>query len=182
MIYTVTLNPSLDKTLFFPRLVLGELNRARRVRLDVGGKGFNVSRALLALGVPSVAMGFVAGVTGQYLRQGLVGLGIEADLVEVKGTCTSGAGETRANLTVVDESTGQITKLNEAGPSVTNSDIERLLDRIRGRAQPGDLWVLSGHTPPGAPDDIYARIIRLVQQSGGRALLDGSGPSLIGTR
>ena len=178
MIYTLNLNPSLDKTLFFPRLVLAELNRARRVRLDVGGKGFNVSRALLALGVGSQAMGFVAGATGQYLRRKLVRLGIEADLVEVEGTSAGGTGETRSNLTVVDETTGQITKLNEPGPSITDSDVGRLLERIRERAQPGDLWVLSGRVPPGVSDELYAHIIRLVQRSGGRALLDSSGPSL----
>lgn len=178
MIYTVTLNPSLDKTLFFPRLVLAELNRARQVRLDVGGKGFNVSRALLALGVSSVAMGLVAGATGECLRRRLAHLGIEADLQEVEGTAASGAAETRSNLTVVDEATGQITKLNEPGPWVSDSDVELLLERIQGHCRSGDLWALSGSVPPGAPLDIYARIIQVVQQLGGRALLDSSGPFL----
>jgi len=171
VIYTVTLNPSLDKTLFFPRLVLGELNRSRQVRLDVGGKGFNVSRALLALGLRSVAMGFVAGAAGEYLRRGLETLGIETDLVQI-------SGETRANLTVVEESTGVITKLNEPGPQVSEADVEALLDRIRRQATEEDIWVMSGSVPPGTPADIYARIVKIVHQVGGRAFLDSSGPPL----
>lgn len=171
MIYTVTLNPSLDKTLFFPRLALGELNRARQVRLDVGGKGFNVSRALRVLGQESVAVGLVAGPTGQYLRRGLEMLGIETDLLELSG------GETRANLTVVEEASGIITKLNEPGPQVGEVDVERLLGRIRQRAAEGDLWIMSGSVPPGAPPNVYARMVKIVHRQGGRSFLDASGPS-----
>jgi 1-phosphofructokinase family hexose kinase len=172
VIYTVTLNPSLDKTLFFPQLALGELNRARQVRLDVGGKGFNVSRALLALGLRSVAVGFVAGGTGEYLRQGLEALDIGTDLVQLSD------GETRANLTVVEESTGMITKLNEPGPQVSDADVKLLLDRIQQRASEGDMWVMSGSVPPGTPADVYARSIEIVHRAGGRAFLDSSGPPL----
>jgi 1-phosphofructokinase family hexose kinase len=172
VIYTVTLNPSLDKTLFFPRLALGELNRAREVRLDVGGKGFNVSRALRALGPRSVAVGFVAGTTGEYLRCGLATLGIETDLVQLSD------GETRANLTVAEESTGVITKLNEPGPQVSEADVKALLSRIQQRATEGDMWIMSGSVPPGTPADIYARIIGIVHRAGGRAFLDSSGAPL----
>ncbi len=84
-IFTVTLNPGLDRTLTVPEIRFSEVLRAADLRLDWGGKGFNVSRALQALGVESVAMGFVGGATGEMLAQGLKGLGIETDFVPIDG-------------------------------------------------------------------------------------------------
>ena len=75
MIYTVTLNPALDRTLTVPSLRLGEVNRARAVRLDLSGKGINVSRALRLLGVPSRTIAFLGGGTGRAIRDGLAAEG-----------------------------------------------------------------------------------------------------------
>jgi len=171
VIVTVNLNPVLDRTLALPRLAVGEINRARLVRLDVGGKGFNVSRALLELGTPSLALGVLGGATGEMLRRGLEELGIPGDFVFV-------AGETRQNLTLLDESTGLYTKINEAGPEWTQDTVEALLARVRERVTPGAAWVMSGRLPPGAPPDLYARLITLVQSEGARAYLDSSGEPL----
>ena len=71
MIITVTLNPTLDKTLSVPVLQPGEVHRARFLRQDIGGKGINVSRALAALGVESIPIGFLGGATGRAMRDGL---------------------------------------------------------------------------------------------------------------
>jgi 1-phosphofructokinase family hexose kinase len=172
MIYTVTLNPALDKTLVASGLAPDMINRAEVVRLDPGGKGINVSRALRNLGVQSVAMGFLGGATGQSLQESLQEIGLAADFCAV-------AGETRTNLTIHDRSRGALVKLNEAGPTVTESDIAALAARISARAQPGDWWVFSGNLPPGAPEDVYARLIALVQRAGGRAVLDASGEPLL---
>ena len=64
MIYTVTLNPSIDYTVWTDKLTTGKINRAKQEQLTVGGKGINVSIVLSELGVPSVATGFVAGFNG----------------------------------------------------------------------------------------------------------------------
>ncbi|NIV36062.1 MAG: 1-phosphofructokinase, partial [Anaerolineae bacterium] len=85
MIYTVTLNPSLDRTLTVPRVMDDEMVRATASRLDWGGKGFNVSRVLQVLGGESAALGFAGGMTGQMLERGLHGLGITTDLVPLSG-------------------------------------------------------------------------------------------------
>lgn len=73
---------------------------------------------------------------------------------------------------------GVITKLNEPGPQVSEADVEALLGRIRRQATEEDIWVMSGSVPPGTPADIYARIVKIVHQVGGRAFLDSSGPPL----
>lgn len=171
MIITVTPNPVLDRTMTVPEIIFDEMTRATSVRLDWGGKGFNVSRVLLALGVESVAMGFVGGSTGQRLATGLAGLGIVTDFVTI-------AGETRTNVVITDAQAQHYVKVNEAGPTVTPEEITRFLDRVHNRAVPGDTWVLSGSLPPGVPPDFYATLIRRLKARGCRVLLDASGDPL----
>jgi 1-phosphofructokinase family hexose kinase len=170
MIVTVTLNPTLDKTLSVPRFQLGTLHRAQIVREDLGGKGFNVSRALQALGIPSQVVGFLGGCTGQAMHQGLLAAGFDVYFVELEA-------ETRRNITLLDEASGQYTKINEPGPTIGPQHIAGLLALVGQMARPGDLWALCGSLPPGAPPNLYARLIRLVQERGGRACLDTSGPA-----
>lgn len=171
MIITLTLNPGLDHTLTVPRISFDEVLRATKARLDWGGKGFNVSRALMALGVDSLAMGLVGGATGQMLEWGLADLDIATDLVQI-------AGKTRTNVVVTDASAERHIKVNEAGPSIQPLELEALLDRVRERARPGDMWILSGSLPPGAPPGIYAHLIDLIHGGGARAVLDTSGEPL----
>ena len=171
MIYTMTLNPALDRTLTVPRLRLGELNRARGVRLDLSGKGINVSRLLRRLDVPSRIIGFIGGATGRAIQDGLTTEGFETIFIEV-------GGETRQNVTIVDEATGAYTKVNEPGAPVEPADLAALRALIGQAAAEGDLWVFSGSLPPGAPADFYAQLITAVQGRGGRAFLDSSGEAL----
>ena len=167
----MTANPVLDRTLTVPRIVFNEMTRATASRLDWGGKGFNVSRALQALDVESVAMGFIGGATGRMLERGLNDMGIATDFVLV-------AGETRTNIVITDADARRYIKVNEAGPAVQAEELAAFLDRVRERVRPGDIWVLSGSLPPGAPSDFYAQLIALVQAEGAKALLDASGGPL----
>jgi 1-phosphofructokinase family hexose kinase len=170
-IVTVTLNPGLDRTVTVPQIFFGDVMRAQSVRFDWGGKGFNVSRALQALGIDSVAMALVGGPTGQMLQRGLGELGIATDLVNV-------AGETRTNIVITESSADRYVKVNEPGPRIRAEELARFLDRVRQQVQPGDIWVLSGSLPPGVPSDIYAQLIRLLRAGGARPLLDTSGDPL----
>ncbi len=171
MIYTVTLNPALDRELTVPALQFDAVLRASALRVDFGGKGFNVSRALAALGAESVALGFVGGLTGRRIAEGLAGLGIATDFVEI-------AGETRTNVSIVSQTETHHLKVNEAGPTIAPAEVAALLEKIAALATPGDWWVLSGSLPPGAPVSIYADIIKQVQAAGGQAIVDTSGPPL----
>jgi len=171
VIVTVTPNPGLDRTLTVPRITFNEMIRAKASRLDWGGKGLNVSRALQALGVESVATGFLGGATGHMLEVGLHDLGIATDFVPI-------VGETRTNTVIAEVETERYVKVNEAGPTVRAEEVAAFLDRTRGRIQPGDIWVLSGSLPPGVAPDFYAEVIALVQASDALALLDSSGEPL----
>jgi 1-phosphofructokinase len=115
--------------------------------------------------------GFMAGGTGQIMQAGLRAAGFDIHFVDMEG-------ETRRNITLLDEASGQYTKINEPGPIVKPEHLSALQAQIDQMAQPGDLWAFSGSLPPGAPPDLYARLIKYVQERGGRALLDTSGPAL----
>ena len=66
MIYTVTLNPSLDYCLQLKRFCPGTVNRTEKEAVYPGGKGINVSIVLKNLGFPSKLLGFCAGFTGLF--------------------------------------------------------------------------------------------------------------------
>jgi 1-phosphofructokinase family hexose kinase len=171
VIYTVTANPTLDKTLAVGQLRPGEFHRAQIVRQDLSGKGINVSLALKELGIPSKTLGFIGGRVGQAFQVGLSAMGLDLAFIDV-------GGETRQNLTVLDESNGVHTKINEPGPTVSEEHIQALYAQAETFTQPGDFWVLSGSLPPGAPSDFYAEIIRRVRNNAGKAFLDSSGEPL----
>src|SRR3954452_5122069 len=135
MIYTVTLNPALDRELTVPALVFDDVLRATETRVDCGGKGFNVARMLAALGAESVALGFAGGHTGAMLQDGLAALGIATDFVWI-------AGETRTNISIVTTDYDRHIKVNEAGPTISASEQAALVQRVRERVRSGDLWVL----------------------------------------
>lgn len=171
VIYTLTLNPALDRELTVPDLVLDKVLRATSLRVDYGGKGFNVSRALAALGAESVALGFVGGKTGERLEVGLTSLGIKTDFTWV-------GEETRTNVSVVAENQPHYLKVNESGPAVTSEEQDALMAKVDDLGRPGDWWVLAGSLPPGAADTIYADVIERLQSVGANAILDTSGAPL----
>ena len=137
MIYTVTLNPALDRELAVAAVAFDEVLRATESRVDCGGKGFNVSRMLASLGAESVALGFAGGRTGEALRDGLRALGIATDFVEI-------AGETRTNVSIVTHDHAHYIKVNEPGPTIAPGEQVALAAQVRERAQAGDLLLHRG--------------------------------------
>jgi 1-phosphofructokinase len=170
MIVTVTPNPSLDRTLEVEALDRGEVVRAYADRSDPGGKGVNVSRALVANGHPSRAVLPLGGADGELLASLLKDLGIEVAAVPI-------ADAIRSNVTVV-EPDGTVTKLNAPGPRLSDIEVEALLERAVAEAD-GAAWVVaSGSLAPGTPDDLYARLAAAVRPIGVRVAVDTSGPAL----
>jgi 1-phosphofructokinase family hexose kinase len=171
MIYTLTLNPAVDRELTVPAIEFDSVLRASDARVDFGGKGFNVSRLLKGMNTPSTAVGFLGGRAGELLQDGLQGLGIGTDFVWVPG-------ETRTNVSIVTESHDHYVKVNEKGPLVDAGKQKELLDKIDLLANPGDWWVLAGSLPPGVADDFYARVIYVLNKHDAQSILDTSGESL----
>ena len=171
MIYTLTLNPAVDREMTVSAVEFDTILRALESRVDFGGKGFNVSRLLQGLGAENMAVGFLGGKSGEILQDGLRSLGIGIDFVWV-------TGETRTNISIVTQSGGRYIKVNEKGPLVDEGCQQKLIDKIDSLARPGDWWVLAGSLPPGCADDFYARIIRVLNRHGVMTLLDTTGEAL----
>jgi len=171
MIYTLTLNPALDVELTVETLTYNQVLQALNTRTDCGGKGFNVSRALAALGQASTALGFIGGGIGQRLKEGLRQMGISTDFVVV-------SDETRINVSIVTDPSSDYFKVNQPGPTIKDEEAEALYQKVQTLSQPCDTWVLSGSLPPGVATDIYAQIIHTVQTRGAKTLLDTSGEPL----
>lgn len=140
MIYTVTLNPALDKTVQIPSFRLGEVNRISAMRTDPGGKGINVSKVLRELGEPSVAAAILGGAAGRKIESALRALGIE-------GMYLFTGHETRTNLKIVDPTLHTNTDVNEPGAPADEAVLSKLLTQLTDRLRPGDLVVLSGKAP-----------------------------------
>ena len=170
MIVTLTANPSVDRTIEVAALRPGTVIRARASRVDAGGKGVNVARALAAHGRKAKAVLPSGGAEGAQLEALLAGSGLDLRTVRI-------AGSIRANVTVV-EADGTTTKLNEPGPRLSPAELDALAATLCDAAAPADWAVLSGSLSPGAPAGWYAGIIGRLRGSGPRIAVDSSGAPL----
>ena len=171
MIVTLTLNPSLDRTIEVPGLVRGEVIRATAGRIDPGGKGVNVARALLANGVPARAVLPAGGAVGRQLVELLEAEGVAMTAVPVTGA-------TRSNVTL-SEPDGTVTKVNEGGELLGTDEIDLLADAVVQLVGPLDWAVLSGSLPTGVDAGVYARLTERFVRAGIDVALDTSGPALV---
>jgi len=172
MIYTLTPNPSIDRSLTIPEIRFNTVLRSQKVRLDWGGKGFNVSRSLHNFGIDTVAMAWVGGGGGKMLADGFERLGIRTDFVWVDE-------ETRTNTMIIEESGDWHLKVNEPGPPISEFDITQMLTKVEGNAKNGDVWILSGSLPPDVPTQFYADLIALIKSRGAKVYLDSNGIALL---
>jgi 1-phosphofructokinase len=170
VIVTLTLNPSLDRTVEVEALRRGTMVRTTAPVLEPGGKGVNVARALTANGIPALAIVTVAGPEGAELSRLLERDGVLCRFVPV-------SGRTRSNLTV-SEPDGTVTKLNEPGSAFVDADVAAVLTAIRTGVRDGDWFVLSGSTPPGLADEQLSAILAGAAASGAHLVVDTSGPAL----
>ena len=170
MIVTLTANPSVDRTSEVEQLSRGAVMRARAIRVDAGGKGVNVTRALSANGRSSLAVLPSGGAEGAQLLDLL-----QAERLGVRAVPISGA--IRANVTIV-EPDGTTTKINEPGPTLSPGESAELIDALLSAAAGVDWAVLSGSLPPGAPADLYATLTESLHAAGVRVAVDTEGDLL----
>lgn len=169
MIYTVTFNPAIDYVVELVSFNIGEINRTTREYMNLGGKGVNVSRVLTNLEVPNVALGFVAGFTGDALRNGLERMGVKTDFISLE------EGNTRINVNIkgIEE-----TDINARGPEIPNSAIDELFKKL-DNLQSGDTLVLAGSIPTSLPNDMYERIMERLYGKGIRFVVDATRDLLV---
>lgn len=164
MVYTVTFNPALDYVVRMGSFHAGETNRTESDEVQWGGKGINVSVVLRNLGVDNVALGFLAGFTGQALDQGLRKAGIATDFIWLP------QGLTRINVKI---KAGQETEINGTGPAIPPAALEELFQRLDA-LRSSDVLVLAGSIPSSLPDDVYQRILARLEGRGILTVVDAT--------
>lgn len=165
MIYTVTLNPSIDYVVATPAFSAGGLNRLSEELFLPGGKGNNVSVVLKNLGIESMALGFVAGFTGRQIEVMLRERGIQTDFIPLQ------EGNSRINMKIFSQSDQVETEVNGCGPEISAKDVEMLKQKLM-RMTEGDTLVLAGTIPPTLPDRIYEEICREQNSRDVRVIVD----------
>ena len=174
MIYTVTFNPSLDYYVQVNNIKSGNVNRASTERLEVGGKGLNVSLALKELGEETTALGFVAGFTGKYIKERIEGFGLNYDFIEVDGI-------TRINVKVKSNTE---TDINGSGASsiIDQSDINKLVRKLKTLLKAGDWLVICGSIPSSLPLTTYTDVLKKLKNIAGvNVVVDACGELLTNT-
>jgi 1-phosphofructokinase len=164
LIVTVTLNPSIDRTLRVEGLRTGSVNRVELVRLDAGGKGVNVSRALSAYGADTHAILVRAALGGEWMSEQLTAAGISHTTVPAEGI-------TRSNITLVDAD-GTVTKLNEPGVTLTPQILASAEQALESLPLAGNWVVFAGALNPGASADTYAQLVSFCKLRGARVVLN----------
>ena len=162
MIYTVTFNPALDYVVTVNHFTPGRVNRTIRENIFYGGKGINVSALLANLGYQSTALGFVAGFTGDEIERGVKKLGFQADFIKAE------KGMSRINVKLKSDEESEI---NGMGPEITAGDVKALFEKLSHLEQ-GDVLVLSGSIPACVDEDIYERIMEMLDGRGIRIVVD----------
>lgn len=168
MIYTVTLNPSIDFIVRLDHLALGEVNRMSSDDKFVGGKGINVSRILKRLDIDNTATGFIGGFTGKFVEDGLVEENIKTNFVRVNE-------DTRINVKVKSD---QETEINGSGPVITNEQLDEL-EAILASLTPKDTVVFAGSAPTNLGNKVYNTLIPIAKQAGAEVVCDFEGETLL---
>lgn len=163
--------PAVQRVMVFPRLLPGEVNRARQTLDGVAGKSVNVSKVLRALGGQAVALGFQGGEPGRRLLATLEARGIPCGFVPVNPS-------TRLCVTLIDETTQTVTELVEESHPVAHDAYERLLHLVEQHLPDSQAIILSGTIATGGPSDLYARCVSRARSLKVLSCVDASGAPL----
>lgn len=168
MIYTLTLNPSIDFIVRLDHLELGSVNRMTSDDKFAGGKGINVSRILQRLDVDNTATGFIGGFTGRFVEDGLTAEGIKTNFVQV-------SEDTRINVKI---KAGEETEINGAGPKISDEKLEELKAILAGLSSE-DTVVFAGSAPSSLGNQVYNTLIPIAKKAGAEVVCDFEGQTLL---
>ncbi|MGT2833438.1 1-phosphofructokinase [Streptococcus halotolerans] len=168
MIYTVTLNPSIDYIVRLDAVEVGQVNRMDSDDKFAGGKGINVSRVLKRLDIDNTATGFIGGFTGQFITDELEKEGISTAFVPV-------SQDTRINVKIKAD---QETEINGTGPVIAKQELEALKDQL-ARLTAEDVVVFAGSAPSNLGNQVYTELLPIAKESGAAIVCDFEGQTLI---
>lgn len=171
MITSISLNPSIDRTLTVEGFTPGGLNRVLSSSDVAAGKGINVALTVSALGLNAECVGFMYRDSAPLFEKRLMVNSTAYDFIWLDGAA-------RTNIKVLDQSAGVVTELNESGREIDAESLKRMTELVCAHADNSDYLILTGSMPPGCPDDYYATLIDAVAGLGCRCVLDADGERL----
>lgn len=171
MITTVTLNPAIDQTIIVDKVVLGTVHKVRIRRMDVGGKGINVSKVISLLGGDSVAIGYLGRENKRFFEDFFEEYGINHDFVLVDGS-------TRTNTKIIDLSEHQTTEFNEIGFAIFKNDVEELKTKIRNYQGSSKYVVFSGSMGQGNYKGLFGEYLSQINDHN-KIVIDATGDMLL---
>ncbi len=169
MIYTVTLNPSIDYIVRLDSLTLGITNRTTSEEYYFGGKGINVSLVLSELDLESTALGFTAGFTGEAIEKGISNEKIKTEFIRLD------EGLSRINIKI---KSGEETEINGQGPHIGAERLEQLMQKLDA-IKDGDTLIIAGSIPSSMPDDTYERMLERISDRDVRIVVDATKKLLV---
>ena len=175
MIYTVTFNPAIDYIAEVNNFKIDEINRATSEKILAGGKGINVSVVLKNLGVESIAIGFIAGFTGQEIKRKVEEFGIKTDFVYIPEKFSRINVKLQSNIAGVKSVE---TAINGEGPKISEKEIQGLMEKLE-KLEKEDYLVLAGSVSRNMKDDIYEKICTKVKEKGAKIVADATGKLLV---
>ncbi|MGM9534929.1 MAG: 1-phosphofructokinase [Intestinibacter sp.] len=164
MIYTVTLNPSIDYVIKVDNLTKGKVNRVYEEHVYPGGKGINVTRILKSLDNDNIALGFVSGFTGDYIVNSLKDLNLKSEFIKVK------EGFTRINVKI---KSNEETEINGQGPKINEEELNKFY-AIIDKLVDGDILILSGSIPSCLDEKLYEKIMERVNSKDIKVVVDAT--------
>ena len=164
MIYTVTLNPSIDYVIKLEHLNTGYVNRVNSENVYPGGKGINVSRILKTLGNDNVATGFVSNFTGDFIKNSLYEQNIKSDFIQLDN------GFTRINVKIKSD---EETEINGGGPHISDEKLEELFFKL-SKLKEDDILILAGSIPSTLSEDLYEKIMSRVRENKVKVVVDAT--------
>jgi 1-phosphofructokinase family hexose kinase len=171
LILTLTINPSVDRTVMVDRLVFEDRAYILSRSDSPGGRGINASRVLHSFGASTLAVVTSGGANGEKFARLLAKCGFPVKVVSI-------GNEIRTNFTIVDRQ-GLAVKLNELGPPVTAAELSRVEKVIESRLGEASWLMLCGSVPPDVPADFYNKLIRMARDRNVKTLLDTDGDALL---
>lgn len=171
MIYTVTLNPSIDYIIETDKFKIGEVNRANKEELYPGGKGINVSLMLNELQIENTSLGFLGGFIGEYIENTLASNGVNTEFIKLE------KGFSRINLKIKNEVE---TEINGKGPHISEDNLQLLYKKIE-KLKDEDILVLCGSIPKSLSNTLYQDIISMVAKKNVKVIVDATSNLLLNT-
>jgi 6-phosphofructokinase 2 len=170
MVYTITLNPALDRNIWIEKIKYDDSNRIQKEERYAAGKGIDVSRVLTTLGVRNKALGFVGGFDGQEMEGRLINEGISCNFTRI-------SGDTRTNIVIYDMAKKSQTIFSARGPEIMPYELIRMIQGIEELENP-EMVIISGSLPRGVNPEIYYKIMEIARSKGSKIVLDTDGEAL----